>query len=129
MSIAQQTSPAEQSTYREQAEPITLPVATPGRKSYFVMRDPANGIQRSCWTSPSTGALYCGVCLRHTVSATVGAACPSCHAGVEMEMEALRGGSPAPRRSQARLDEIARRRDAAMSVATGRVGKVVTLYG
>jgi hypothetical protein len=89
-------------------------------RRYFLTRRPFSKTTRACWTSPSSGELYCGICLRATVAPRLGAECPSCGSTVERILEVKQGGLPgrlAPRRN----------RPAASIAAMERVGKVVTL--
>ena len=86
------------------------------RRTYYLSRCPSNGRLRSCWLSPDK-SLFCGICLRGTVSSEIGSVCPSCGSCVERMVEVLDGDKayrPAAR-------------DTKRPVATERIGKVVIL--
>jgi hypothetical protein len=68
--------------------------------THIYVRDAQKGFVRPCW---STGAeVYCGVCMRGVVQATVGAVCPICSSTVERILEIAPGGKPEPARKRSK---------------------------
>jgi hypothetical protein len=88
-------------------------------RPYYLTRKPSSQNTRACWISPSSGELYCGICLSATIAARLGAECPACGSTIERILEVSEGG----RRSS--LGPL-RNRVAVTSAAKERVGKVVT---
>jgi hypothetical protein len=78
--------------------------ATPQERTltHIYVRDPQKGFLRPCW---STGTqIFCGMCMRGAVEATLGASCPICASVVEriLEVEPVRAKEVAPRECEAR---------------------------
>ena len=88
-------------------------------RSYYLSRSPHRATIRAGWISPSTGDLYCGICLRSVLAPHVGAECPSCGSVVERVFEVAQGGVIRPLGPR-------QNRAAAYIAAKERVGKVVT---
>ena len=66
---------------------------TPQEKTltHIYVRDAQKGFLRPCW---SDGAeIYCGMCMRGAVEATVGASCSVCASVVERILEVEQGGA------------------------------------
>jgi hypothetical protein len=61
-------------------------------RPYYLTRKPSTQNTRACWTSPSSGELYCGICLRATIAARLGAECPACGSTIERILEVSEGG-------------------------------------
>ena len=76
---------------------------------YVLVRDPESGYIRSCWSAPSDGALYCGMCMQGVVQPEVGAACPVCDSKVDRVLEIADGGKPRPIVRRAQTSETAAR--------------------
>ncbi|HEV2646766.1 MAG TPA: hypothetical protein VGU46_10415 [Acidobacteriaceae bacterium] len=93
--------------------------------NYFVMRKDSTGTQRNAWTSPTTGEVFCGVCLRGQVEARVGARCGVCEGEVVQQLVATQGGVSRPAFAALRAEK--QRRDAERAAAVARAGNLLTM--
>jgi hypothetical protein len=50
--------------------------------TYVIISNRNRTIARLAWTSPSTGLIYCGICMRATVSLEIGSKCDVCSSTV-----------------------------------------------
>ena len=94
-------------------------------QKYFLMRKSSSGVQRSAWISPSTGDLYCGICLRGRIEAKLGSACALCASEVIREFMALRGGAVRPASAAIRAER--RKREEQRSIVTDRTGNLLIM--
>lgn len=94
---------------------------------YHVMRKPSTGMQRSGWISPTTGNMYCGICLRGRVEMSLGSRCAICDSRVVREFTATQGGATRPAYAAIRAEKRKRERETAHTVAVARSGKVLTM--
>src|SRR5258708_12102024 len=75
---------------------------------HFVMRKLSTGSQRKAWYSPSTGDLFCGICLRGRVHAAIGSECTVCNSQVVREFSVLPGGYRRPANAAIRAERRTR---------------------
>jgi hypothetical protein len=94
-------------------------------QKYFLMRKNSTGLERGAWASPSTGDLYCGVCLRGPIEATIGAACALCSSQVIRQFTAVRGGTA--RSALAAIRAERRKRKEQRLIAAERTGNLLIM--
>jgi hypothetical protein len=94
-------------------------------ESYFVMRKSSTGVQRRVWISPNNGDLYCGVCLRGRVRATLRSKCTSCGSEVAREFAVVSGGVQRPGSSAIRAER--KKREQERSTAAARSGNLLIM--
>jgi hypothetical protein len=92
---------------------------------YHVMRKPSTGMQRSGWISPTTGNMYCGICLRGRVEMSLGSRCAICDSRVVRDFTATQGG--VDRHAYAAIRAEKRKRETAHTVPVSRSGNVLTM--
>ena len=92
---------------------------------HFVMRKVSTGSQRKAWYSPSTGDLYCGICLRGRVHSAIGSECTVCNSQVVREFSVLPGGYRRPANAAIRAER--RTREEQRAAATERAGNLLVM--
>jgi hypothetical protein len=92
---------------------------------HFVMRKVSTGLQRKAWYSPSTGELYCGICLRGRVHAAIGSECTVCNSQAVREFSVLPGGYRRPAKAAIRTER--RTREEQRAATMERTGNLVVM--
>ncbi len=94
-------------------------------QTYFVMQKSSTGTRRIAWTSPTSGDLYCGVCLRGTVSPKLASSCATCGSKVVGRFSTVAGGVERPGYAAIRAEK--KKREAQKAVAADRTGNLLVM--
>ena len=94
---------------------------------YHVMRKASTGMQRNAWVSPTTGNMFCGICLRGRVEMSLDSRCAICDSRVVREFTATQGGANRPAFAAIRAEKRKRERETKHTVSVARSGNILTM--